>query len=101
MSEFFSSLFANALFPPLASAAAIAFAYVMKLIPNDKIKDWVGIPVEKFFAAVTVYMNSNKITKYFWEIFETWFVDFLDNVVANTIQSVKKGLRSDNTETSG
>lgn len=81
------------------SITAFILAWILKKIPNEKIKEVVG----KFFYGLGVSMTLGfskwKYTKDLWNsIIEKWFVDLIDNVIGEAVKQFILGLRSDNKE---
>jgi hypothetical protein len=77
--------------------AGLGAAWVLKRIPNGKIKAKTGLIGYSAGVAMTLGLSKWKWTKSFWnKIIEPWFVDLLDNVVSHTLQEFLRGLRSDN-----
>ena len=79
------------------SILAFVAGYILKQIPNDKIKRVVG----KFFyglgVTITLGLSKYKYTKGFWnKAVEPYFIDLIDNVVGEAIKEFIRGLRSDN-----
>jgi hypothetical protein len=74
-----------------------ALAWVLKKIPNDKIKAKVGYWMYGAGVACTLGMGKWKWTKKFWnKTIEPYFVDLIDNVLVAGISKFVEGLRSDN-----
>ena len=72
-------------------------AWVLKKIPNDKIKAKVGYWMYGAGVACTLGMGKWKWTKGIWnKTIEPYFVYLIDNVVVNGIAEFVRGLRSDN-----
>ncbi len=79
------------------SLAGIFFAWLFKLIPNDKIKLAVGKLMFGAGVAVTLGLSKWKVTAKFWNsIIEAWIIDLIDNVIGHGVQEFIRGLRSDN-----
>ena len=76
---------------------AVAVAWVLKKIPNKRIKAQVGMMLYGMGVTCTLGMGRWKYTKRFWnKTVEPYFVDLLDNVVAHGLAEFIRGLRSDN-----
>ena len=76
---------------------AVAVAWVLKKIPNRRIKAQVGMMLYGMGVTCTLGMGKWKYTKRFWnKTVEPYFVDLLDNVVAHGLAEFIRGLRSDN-----
>jgi len=79
------------------SIIGFILAWILKKIPNDKIKLVVG----KFFyslgVTVTLGLSKWKYTKGFWnKTIEPVFIDLIDNVIGEGTKQFILGLRSDN-----
>ena len=100
MPEFVSGIFgflaANAVWTAASGALILVFAYVMKRIPNEKIKNGGGDFLENFGKKVSKWGNGNKWTKPFWKLFEDYILDFFDNTLVHWSYRLTKGLRYDN-----
>ena len=71
--------------------------YILKQIPNDKIKSVVG----KFFytlgVTMTLGLSKWKYTKTIWNsTIEPWFIDLVDNLIGEAVKQFISGLRTDN-----
>jgi len=76
---------------------AVAVAWVLKKIPNKRIKAQVGMMMYGMGVTCTLGMGKWKYTKRFWnKTVEPYFVDLLDNVIAHGLAEFIRGLRSDN-----
>ena len=76
---------------------AVAVAWVLKKIPNKRIKAQIGMMLYGMGVTCTLGMGRWKYTKRFWnKTVEPYFVDLLDNVVAHGLAEFIRGLRSDN-----
>jgi|GEM_PF-5556419 len=75
----------------------VILAYILKVIPNDKIQAVVG---KLFYAAgvvVTLGLSKYKWTKPFWQsVIEPYIIDLVDNTVGTAVKQLIAGLRSDN-----
>jgi uncharacterized membrane protein YfcA len=79
------------------SIGAFVIAWILKRIPNEKIKMVIGGIMYRAGVAVTLGLSKWKVTAKFWnKVIEPWFVDFIDNVIGHGIQEFIRGLRSDN-----
>lgn len=81
----------------IGTVGGVVVAWILKKIPNEKIKLVVG----KFFyglgVSVTLGLSKWKITAGFWnKTIEPWFIDLIDNVVGEAVKQFIRGLRSDN-----
>ena len=71
-------------------------AWVLKKIPNDKIKAKVGYWMYGAGVACTLGLSKYKMTKNVWnKVVEPWFIDLLDNVIVTGLKKFIAGLRSD------
>ena len=76
---------------------AVVVAWVLKKVPNKRIKAQVGMMMYGMGVTCTLGMGKWKYTKRFWnKTVEPYFVDLLDNVVAHGLAEFIRGLRSDN-----
>jgi len=76
---------------------AVAVAWILKKIPNNRIKAQVGMIMYGLGVTCTLGMGKWKYTKKFWnKTVEPYFVDLLDNVVGHSLTEFIRGLRSDN-----
>ena len=76
---------------------AVAVAWVLKKIPNKRIKAQIGMMLYGMGVTCTLGMGKWKYTKRFWnKTVEPYFVDLLDNVIAHGLAEFIRGLRSDN-----
>ena len=76
---------------------AVIIAWILRRVPNDRIKEAVG----KFFyglgVVVTLGLSKWKYTAGLWnKTIEPWVIDLIDNVVSEGVQQFILGLRSDN-----
>jgi hypothetical protein len=77
-------------------STAIAL-WVLKKIPNEKIKSLVFNTFYKLGVVATLGLSKWKITKSLWnKTIEPYAVDLIDNVVKGGLDGFIKGLRSDN-----
>lgn len=75
---------------------AVILAWILKRIPNERIKAAVGAVAYRLGVAVTLGLARWKYTAPYWnKIVEPWFVDLLDNVVVEALRRFIDGLRSD------
>jgi len=78
------------------SLAAFVVAWILKKIPNEKIKIAVGKVMYSAGVAVTLGLSKWKVTAGFWNrTIEPFIVDLIDNVVAHGMKEFIRGLRSD------
>lgn len=95
---FLTSLIASQAIQYGTGVAGVALiGYILKKIPNEKIKDVIG----KFFyglgVALTLGLSKYSWSKPFWnKIVEPWFIDLVDNVIGEAVRKFIAGLRSDN-----
>ena len=76
---------------------AVVVAWVLKKVPNKRIKAQVGMMMYGMGVTCTLGMGKWKYTKNFWnKTVEPYFVDLLDNVIAHGLAEFIRGLRSDN-----
>ena len=76
---------------------AVVVAWVLKKVPNKRIKAQVGMMMYGMGVTCTLGMGKWKYTKRFWnKTVEPYFVDLLDNVIAQGLAEFIRGLRSDN-----
>ena len=76
---------------------AVVVAWVLKKVPNKRIKAQVGMMMYGMGVTCTLGMGKWKYTKKFWnKTVEPYFVDLLDNVIAHGLAEFIRGLRSDN-----
>ena len=76
---------------------AVVVAWVLKKVPNKRIKAQVGMMMYGLGVTCTLGMGKWKYTKRFWnKTVEPYFVDLLDNVIAQGLAEFIRGLRSDN-----
>ena len=95
----FLTVWATAKVAAWAGGSIIGFILlrVLRRIPNDKIKKFVGKWMKRAGVLMTLGMSRWKYTAPFWnKTIEPWFIDLIDNVVAHGIQEFIKGLKSDN-----
>ena len=80
----------------MGGSAAGAVVWVLKLIPNDDIQDWVGTTFYWLGSAMTLGLSKFRFTKGLWnKTIEPYFIDLVDNTVGTAVKSFIKGLRSD------
>ena len=76
---------------------AVAVAWILKKIPNKRIKAQVGMMMYGMGVTCTLGMAKFKWTKRFWnKTIEPWIVDAIDNIAGHGIKEFIRGLRSDN-----
>ena len=76
-------------------ASAIAL-WVLKQVPNEDIKAWVGTGAYWAGSLLTLGLGKWKGTKSLWnKTLEPYVVDLVDNVVGEAVKQFIKGLRSD------
>ena len=77
--------------------AGLGAAWVLKRIPNRKIKAKTGLIGYTAGVTMTLGLAKWKWSKSVWNKFiEPYFIDLLDNCVSHTLQEFLRGLRSDN-----
>ena len=75
----------------------MAILYIMKRIPNDKIKLIVRNTFLALGVTTTLGMSRYKYTKKIWNKFmEPYFVDLINNTVVEGARAYIEGMRSDN-----
>ena len=71
--------------------------WLMKRIPNDRIKAKVASMGYYLGVSLTLGLSKWSITRKFWnKTIEPYFVDLMDNCVSHFIKHFILGLRSDN-----
>ena len=76
---------------------AVVVAWVLKKIPNNRIKAQVGMIMYGMGITCTLGLSKWKWTKRFWnKTAEPWLVDLIETVVGHGVQEFIRGLRSDN-----
>ena len=71
--------------------------WLMKRIPNDRIKAKVGSMGYYLGVSLTLGLSKWSITRKFWnKTIEPYFVDLMDNCVSHFIKHFIVGLRSEN-----
>ena len=76
---------------------AVAVAWILKKIPNKRIKAQIGMITYGMGVTCTLGMGKWRYTKAFWnKTIEPYFVDLLDNVISHGLAEFIRGLRSDN-----
>mgnify|MGYP003150157377 FL=1 len=76
---------------------AVAVAWILKKIPNKRIKAQFGMIMYGMGVTCTLGMAKFKWTKRFWnKTIEPWIVDAIDNIAGHGIKEFIRGLRSDN-----
>lgn len=78
------------------SIGAIVIAWILKKIPNNKIKLVFGRLMYGLGVALTLGLSKWKLTSTLWnKVIEPWFIDIIDNVIGHGINEFIRGLRSD------
>ena len=86
----------NLVAPIAVTAGSVGLAWVLKKIPNEKIKKKVGQVCYAAGVACTLGLSKWKWSSKYWnKTIEPWIIDLIDNVVNNGIEEFTKGLRSD------
>lgn len=79
------------------SIIAFILAWILKKIPNEKIKKFVGSIMYGAGVSITLGLSKWSITARYWnKIIEPFLVDLIDNVVGHGVKEFIRGLRSDN-----
>jgi len=79
------------------SIAAFIILWILKRIPNEKIKEKIGKFFFGFGRVITLGLSKWKWSAPYWnKIIEPWFIDFVDNVFGEALKEFIRGLRSDN-----
>ena len=79
------------------TVGAFLLAWLLKKIPNDKIKMVTGKAAYGAGVFVTLGLSKWKVTAKFWnKVIEPWFIDLIDNVIGEMVKEFIRGLRSDN-----
>lgn len=81
----------------IGSVAGVIVAWILKSIPNEKIKKVVGKTFYGLGVAMTLGI-SKKFPKLWNKTVEPFVVDLIDNVVGEAVKQFIHGLRSDNDE---
>ena len=77
--------------------AGVVIAWILKRIPNDKIRTWVSVFMYGAGATVTAGLAKWKYTKRIWNKYiEPWVIDAIDNIIVHGIAEFIRGMRSDN-----
>ena len=77
--------------------AVIASGWLLKKVPNNKIKAKVGLWMYGLGVTVTLGMAKWKYTKSIWnKVIEPWIIDAVDNVLVTGLSKFIEGMRSDN-----
>ena len=81
----------------VGGVAGIGVAWILKRIPNRKIKAKMGLLGYTAGVAMTLGLSKMKWTKRLWNKYiEPWFIDLLDNCILHFLKEFFRGLRSDN-----
>jgi len=76
---------------------AVGVAWVLKKIPNNRIKAQVGMVMYGAGITCTLGLSKMKWTKKFWnKTAEPYLIDLIDNIAGHGIKEFIRGLRSDN-----
>jgi len=76
---------------------AVGLAWMLKKIPNNKIKAKFGAFMYGLGVTCTLGMSKWKWTKSFWQkTIEPYVVDAIDNIIVTGVKKFCDGLRSDN-----
>ena len=77
--------------------AVIVAGWILKRIPNETIKAWVGGYMYKFGIVITLGLSKWKFTKKIWnKTVEPYLIDVIDNIVVCGLHRFIDGMRSDN-----
>jgi hypothetical protein len=77
--------------------AGIATAYILKKIPNNRIKAKFGSWMYNLGVFCTLGLSKWKWTKTVWnKTVEPYCIDLIDNIVVTGVAKFVEGLRSDN-----
>ena len=75
----------------------LIIAWILKRLPNDVIKAKLGAFFYGAWVTCSLGLAKWKFTKRFWnKLIEHWFIDFIDNILVNSIARFVEGLRADN-----
>jgi hypothetical protein len=75
----------------------VIIAYILKVIPNDKIQAVVGGFFYGLGVAVTLGLSKYKWTKPFWQgVIEPYIIDLIRNTVGTAVEKFIAGMTSDN-----
>ena len=81
----------------IGGVAGIGVAWILKRIPNRKIKAKMGLLGYTAGVTMTLGLSKMKWTKRLWNKYiEPWFIDLLDNCILHFLKEFFRGLRSDN-----
>jgi len=81
------------------SIVAFILGWILKRIPNEKIKMVVGGIAYKLGVIMTIGLSKWKYTGKYWnKTVEPFFIDLVDNVIGEGVKQFIKGLRSDNSK---
>jgi hypothetical protein len=76
---------------------AVAIAWMLKRIPNKKLKARFGMLMYRLGVMSSLGLGKWKMTRRFWnKTIEPWVIDAIDNIVGHGIKEYIRGLRSDN-----
>ncbi len=79
------------------SIGGVVAAWILKKIPNKKLKKKFGSLCYGAGVFCTLGLSKWKLTASVWNrTIEPWIIDAIDNIIGNGIQEFIKGLRSDN-----
>ena len=81
----------------LFGIGGVVIAWILKKIPNDVIKAKLGAFMYGAGVACTLGLSKWKWTKKFWnKLIEPYVIDFIDNILVNSVTKFVEGMRSDN-----
>ena len=92
-----AKLAGNAVAVAGGGVAVVASTWILKRIPNHKIKAKVGYWMYGAGVTVTLGMAKWKFTKPIWnKVIEPYFIDAVDNILVTGLSKFVEGMRSDN-----
>ncbi|HDY89412.1 MAG TPA: hypothetical protein ENH82_15015 [bacterium] len=75
----------------------VVVMYVLKKIPNTKIKGFFRGLCKGLGVAITLGMSKWPLTATLWnKTIEAYFIDLIDNVVGGSLEGLIEGLKTDN-----
>jgi len=79
-----------------AGIGGVVCAWLLKRIPNEKIRAKVGVWAYRGGVLFSLNMGGWKYTRKIWGQIELWFIDAIDNIVVWGLHKFIEGMRSDN-----
>lgn len=77
--------------------AIIIAGWILKRIPNKRIKAWFGGYMYKLGIVITLGLSKWKYTKKIWnKTVEPYLIDAIDNIIVWGLHRFIEGMRSDN-----